>query len=78
VRRIGVLGVFLQTLALSGWTIGRNVRIDTRWATVLERSVFIKRKRLVESGKKERISRRGSNRVGGHPTGTPSFCVLSD
>jgi putative tryptophan/tyrosine transport system substrate-binding protein len=48
VRRIGVLlpataddavfqtwiGAFLQGLALSGWTIGRNVRIDTRWATV--------------------------------------------
>src|SRR5262245_33956742 len=47
VRRIGILlpatsddaqfhtwvGAFLQTLALSGWTIGRNVRIDTRWAT---------------------------------------------
>jgi putative ABC transport system substrate-binding protein len=46
-RRIGVLlnaaaddaefqarvGAFLQGLALSGWTIGRNVRIDTRWAT---------------------------------------------
>jgi len=46
VRRIGVLlpaaaddptyqarvGVFLQALALSGWTIGRNLRIDTRWA----------------------------------------------
>ena len=44
-RRIGVLlpfssddaesqarmGAFLQTLALSGWTIGRNVQIDTRW-----------------------------------------------
>jgi putative ABC transport system substrate-binding protein len=27
------LGAFLQGLALSGWTIGRNVRIDTRWAT---------------------------------------------
>jgi putative ABC transport system substrate-binding protein len=25
------MGAFLQTLALSGWTIGRNVRIDTRW-----------------------------------------------
>jgi putative ABC transport system substrate-binding protein len=47
VRRIGVLlpataddaefqarlGTFLQGLALSGWNIGRNVRIDTRWAT---------------------------------------------
>ena len=47
VRRIGVLlpaaaddavfqarvGAFLQELALLGWTIGRNVRIDTRWAT---------------------------------------------
>ena len=47
VRRIGILlpaaaddaefqarvGAFLQALALSGWTIGRNVRIDTRWAT---------------------------------------------
>jgi putative tryptophan/tyrosine transport system substrate-binding protein len=46
-RRIGVLlpaaaddaefqarvGAFLQRLALLGWTIGRNVRIDTRWAT---------------------------------------------
>jgi ABC transporter substrate binding protein len=46
-RRVGVLlpaaaddavyqtwvGAFLQGLALSGWTIGRNVRIDTRWAT---------------------------------------------
>ncbi len=47
VRRIGVLlpaaaddaefqariGAFQQGLALLGWTIGRNVRIDTRWAT---------------------------------------------
>jgi putative tryptophan/tyrosine transport system substrate-binding protein len=46
-RRIGVLipgaaddpefqarvGAFLQGLQLLGWTIGRNVRIDTRWAT---------------------------------------------
>jgi putative ABC transport system substrate-binding protein len=46
-RRIGILlvvtaddpdfqarvGGFLQALALLGWTIGRNVRIDTRWAT---------------------------------------------
>jgi putative ABC transport system substrate-binding protein len=45
-RRIGVLlpaaaddavfqtriGAFLQVLALLGWTNGRNVRIDTRWA----------------------------------------------
>jgi putative ABC transport system substrate-binding protein len=47
VRHIGVLlvaaaddavfqarvGAFLQGLALLGWTIGHNVRIDTRWAT---------------------------------------------
>jgi putative ABC transport system substrate-binding protein len=47
VRRIGVLlpataddaefqarvGAFLQAMALLGWTIGRNVQIDTRWAT---------------------------------------------
>jgi len=47
VRRIGVLmpaaandlefqtwlGAFVQELALLGWTIGRNVRIDIRWAT---------------------------------------------
>ena len=47
VRRIGVLlpaaaedaqyqtwvGAFLQGLALSGWTVGRNVRIDTHWGT---------------------------------------------
>src|SRR5262245_2016366 len=46
-RRIGVLlpaaaddavfqtwvGAFLQGLAVLGWTIGRNVQIDTRWAT---------------------------------------------
>ena len=46
VRRIGVLvpytaddaevqarvGAFLQELQQSGWTIGRNVRIDIRWA----------------------------------------------
>ena len=46
-RRIGVLlpaaaddpesearlAAFHQGLALLGWTIGRNVRIDTRWAT---------------------------------------------
>jgi len=45
VRRIGILlnassddpqyqawvGAFLQALALLGWTIGRNVQIDTRW-----------------------------------------------
>ena len=45
-RRIGILlnassddpqyqawvGAFLQELALLGWAIGRNVRIDTRWA----------------------------------------------
>jgi ABC-type uncharacterized transport system substrate-binding protein len=27
------LAAFHQELALSGWTIGRNMRIDTRWAT---------------------------------------------
>jgi putative tryptophan/tyrosine transport system substrate-binding protein len=27
------IGAFQQALALSGWTIGRNVRIDIRWAT---------------------------------------------
>jgi hypothetical protein len=46
-RRIGVLlpaatdnaefqvriAAFYQGLALAGWNIGRNVRIDTRWAT---------------------------------------------
>jgi putative ABC transport system substrate-binding protein len=46
IRRIGILlpvaadnpefqaraGAFLQALELLGWTIGRNVRIDTRWA----------------------------------------------
>jgi putative ABC transport system substrate-binding protein len=45
-RRVGILlnassddpqyqawvGTFLQELALLGWVIGRNVRIDTRWA----------------------------------------------
>ena len=46
-RRIGILlpaaandpqfqarvAAFLQALALLGWAVGRNVRIDTRWAT---------------------------------------------
>jgi putative ABC transport system substrate-binding protein len=46
-RRIGMLlpaaaddpqfqarvAAFYQGLALSGWTIGRNVRIDTRWSS---------------------------------------------
>ena len=27
------VGAFLQGLALLGWTIGRNIRIDIRWAT---------------------------------------------
>jgi putative ABC transport system substrate-binding protein len=27
------VGAFLQALAQLGWTIGRNVRIDTHWAT---------------------------------------------
>src|SRR5215469_9708695 len=45
-RRIGILlpgvaddaeyqarvGAFLQALGLFGWTIGRNMRIDTRWS----------------------------------------------
>src|SRR5262249_8216760 len=49
VRRIGVLlpatsddaqyqawfGAFLQALGQSGWTIGRNVQVDTRWATAM-------------------------------------------
>ena len=26
------VGALLQGLALSGWTLGRNVRLDTRWA----------------------------------------------
>jgi len=29
-----LVGAFLQALALLGWTIGRNVRIDTRWSGV--------------------------------------------
>ena len=29
------IGAFLQGLALLGWTIGRNVRIDTHWATAI-------------------------------------------
>ena len=47
VRRVGMLlpavpndtaypawvGAFLQALGQLGWNIGRNVRIDTRWAT---------------------------------------------
>lgn len=50
VRRIGILlsasaddpvfqarlGAFLQGLALLGWSIGRNVRIETRWSNPAE------------------------------------------
>jgi ABC-type uncharacterized transport system substrate-binding protein len=53
VRRIGVLlpatsddvqyqawfGAFLQALGQLGWTIGRNVQVDTRWATANADSV---------------------------------------
>ena len=28
----GWIGAFLQTLALSGWIIGQNIRVETRWA----------------------------------------------
>src|SRR5262245_15740404 len=27
------VGAFFQGLALSGWTVGRNLRVETRWAT---------------------------------------------
>jgi len=27
------VGAFLQAMGLLGWTIGHNVRVDTRWAT---------------------------------------------
>src|SRR5437868_15525436 len=27
------LGAFMKGLALLGWTVGRDLRIDTRWAT---------------------------------------------
>ena len=57
-RRIGVLlpaaaddsqfqtwvGAFLQALALLGWSIGRNVRIDTRWATAMPRQFEVTRR----------------------------------
>jgi hypothetical protein len=33
------VGAFLQELALLGWSISRNVRIDTRWATMPPKSV---------------------------------------
>src|SRR3712207_1540015 len=29
-----LIAAFLQGLQQSGWTIGRNVRIDIRWATI--------------------------------------------
>ena len=27
------MAAFLQALALSGWIVGRNLKIDIRWAT---------------------------------------------
>ena len=58
-RRIGVLlpasaddarfqtfvGAFLQELQSLGWSIGRNVRIDTRWATTNAAAPFVDRQR---------------------------------
>ena len=69
VRRIGVLrpfsaddaesqirmGAFLQALALLGWTIGRNVRIDTRWATA--NAAEIRRHAAELVGREQLISR---------------------
>ena len=55
------VGAFLQALALSGWTIGRNVRIDTRWATSQRR-----RNPPTRSG----ISRARAGRVLAHGSGT--------
>jgi len=61
VRRVGILlpaaaddldyqgwvGAFLQGLQQAGWTIGRNLRIDTRWATTNAASL---RKHATETG----------------------------
>src|SRR5262245_32775219 len=61
-RRIGVLlpaasdnpqfqafvGAFLQGLQQSGWTIGRNVQIDTRWATANAATVRSHAAELIE------------------------------
>ena len=33
------IGAFLQELALLGWAIGRNVRIETHWATADPREI---------------------------------------
>jgi hypothetical protein len=40
VRFGGWFGAFLQALAPLGWTIGRNVRIDTRWTTTNARRLM--------------------------------------
>ena len=56
-RRVGVLlaaaaddaefqariGAFLQGLQQLGWTDGRNVRIDTRWATTVYATKEVRR-----------------------------------
>jgi hypothetical protein len=34
------VGAFLQGLQQLGWSIGRNLRIDTRWATANEGAIF--------------------------------------
>ena len=63
VRRIGVLnpaaadnavfqariGAFQQELALLGWTIGGNVRIDIRWAT---KAAEMARQHTIDEAKK--------------------------
>jgi putative ABC transport system substrate-binding protein len=76
VRRIGVLlptsaddaeyqarvGAFLQALALLGWTIGRNVRIDTRWAAVP--IVFVNVADPVGGGFVDSLARPATNATG--------------
>src|SRR5262249_16466591 len=76
VRRIGVLlptsaddaeyqarvGAFLQALAVLGWTIGRNVRIDTRWAAVP--IVFVNVADPVGGGFVDSLARPATNATG--------------
>src|SRR6188474_131493 len=63
IRRIGVLmsfgeldpggqarvAAFLEELQALGWTVGRNIRIDTRWATADVASIERSAKELIAS-----------------------------
>jgi putative ABC transport system substrate-binding protein len=85
-RRIGVLmpaaaddtefqtriGAFQQALALLGWTIGRNARIDIRWATANASEIRRHAAELVALAPDVLLATGAPHRLGPQSTRTPS------